>query len=244
MRCGLGCRVSGVTGKWDAVVGSGWPVGWSLMSDRLNGTETSAALRRSLSVLMDGESAGDPASGNIEQVCALWRQDADARAAWHAYHLIGDVLRSDELAVPPARDEAFLQALRLKLAHEAVPLSPALLRPLAQPAPSGNRVVARSARWWMAPAAVAAGFVAVAGLLVVTRVFSPDVGGGAVLAEAATATATARDGVVLASDTLVSGAVVRNPGLDRYLEAHRSLTNGVVAAGGAEHRVQIVFESK
>ena len=214
------------------------------MSDRLNGTETSAALRRSLSVLMDGESAGDPASGNIEQVCALWRQDADARAAWHAYHLIGDVLRSDELAVPPARDEAFLQALRLKLAHEAVPLSPALLRPLAQPAPSGNKGVARSARWWMAPAAVAAGFVAVAGLLVVTRVFSPDVGGGAVLAEAATATATARDGVVLASDTLVSGAVVRNPGLDRYLEAHRSLTNGVVAAGGAEHRVQIVFESK
>ena len=35
-----------------------------------------------------------------------------------------------------------------------------------------------------------------------------------------------------------------NDKLDRYLEAHRSLANGVVAAGGAEHRVQIVFESK
>ena len=83
---------------------------------------------------------------------------------------------------------------------------------------------------------------AVAGLLVVTRVFSPDVAGGAVLAKAPMTTGS--DGVVLASDTLVSGAVVRNPGLDRYLQAHRSLTNGVVAAGGAEHRVQIVFDSK
>ena len=212
------------------------------MSDRLNGTDTSAALRRSLSVLMDGESAGDPAVGSIEQVCAQWGQDADARAAWHAYHLIGDVQRSDELAVPAARDEAFLQSLRLKLAREAVPLSPAPLRSLAQPAPSGSKAVTRSARWWMAPAAVAAGFVAVAGLLVVTRVFSPDVAGGAVLAKAPMTAGS--DGVVLASDTLVSGAVVRNPGLDRYLQAHRSLTNGVVAAGGAEHRVQIVFESK
>ena len=43
---------------------------------------------------------------------------------------------------------------------------------------------------------------------------------------------------------LTAGAQVRNPGLDRYLEAYRSLVNGVVAAGGAEHRVQIVFESK
>ena len=198
-------------------------------------------MRRSLSVLMDGEAAGDPASGSVEQVCAYWGQDADARATWHAYHLIGDVLRSDELALAPARDEAFLQALRLKLAHEAVPLSPAPLRSLPLPAAPSGRAVARSARWWMAPAAVAAGFVAVAGLLVVTRVFSPDAGGGAVLAKAP---AVGREGVVLASDTLASGALVRNPGLDRYLEAHRSLSNGVVAAGGAEHRVQIVFESK
>ncbi len=212
------------------------------MSDTVNGTEAKAALRRSLSVLMDGEAAGDPASGSVEQVCARWGQDADARATWHAFHLIGDVLRSDELALAPARDEAFLQALRLKLAHEAVPLSPAPLRPLLQPAAPSGRAVARPARWWMAPAAVAAGFVAVAGLLVVTRVFSPDVGGGAVLAKAPAV--VGRDGVVLASDTLASGALVRNASLDRYLEAHRSLSNGVVAAGGAEHRVQIVFESK
>jgi sigma-E factor negative regulatory protein RseA len=212
------------------------------MSDNVNGTEATVALRRSLSVLMDGEAAGDPASGSVEQVCSRWGQDADARAAWHAYHLIGDVLRSDELAAAPARDEAFLQALRLKLADEAVPLSPAPLRPLPQLTPASGRAGVRSARWWMAPAAVAAGFVAVAGLLVVTRVFSPDAGGGAVLAKAPAV--AGRGGVVLVSDTLASGAVVRNPGLDRYLEAHRSLANGVVAAGGAEHRVQIVFESK
>ena len=210
-------------------------------SDSVTRTEATAALRCSLSVLMDGEAAGDPASGSVEQACAYWGQDADARATWHAYHLIGDVLRSDELALAPARDEAFLRALRLKLAHEAVPLSPAPLRPLPLSAAPSSRAVTRSARWWMAPAAVAAGFVAVAGLLVVTRVFSPDAGGGAVLAMSPVG---GRDGGVLASDTLASGALVRNASLDRYLEAHRSLSNGVVAAGGAEHRVQIVFEAK
>jgi sigma-E factor negative regulatory protein RseA len=208
------------------------------MSNSTNGTNTPAALRRSLSAFMDGEAAEDPASGNIEQVCTCWGQDGDVRATWHAYHLIGDVLRSDELAQAPARDEAFLRALRLKLAHEAVPLSPA---PLRSPAIPGGRTFARSARWWMAPVAVAAGFVAVAGLLVVTRVFAPDAGGGAVLAKAP---AVAGDGVVLASGTLASSAVERNPGLDRYLEAHRSLANGWVAGSAAEHRVQIVFESK
>ena len=86
----------------------------------------------------------------------------------------------------------------------------------------------------MAPAAVAAGFVAVAGLLVVTRVVSinpADSGQLALAAPGATANANATD-------------LVRNAGLDRYLEAHRTLANGVVAGGAAEHRVQIVFEAK
>ena len=39
-------------------------------------------------------------------VCESWRGDGELREDWHAYHLIGDVLRSDDLAIAPARDEA------------------------------------------------------------------------------------------------------------------------------------------
>ncbi|HZF79889.1 MAG TPA: sigma-E factor negative regulatory protein, partial [Rubrivivax sp.] len=44
-----------------------------------------------LSALVDG----DPQS--VEAACDLWRDDPQARRAWHTYHLIGDVMRSEDL---------------------------------------------------------------------------------------------------------------------------------------------------
>ncbi|MES2715804.1 MAG: sigma-E factor negative regulatory protein [Pseudomonadota bacterium] len=207
------------------------------MSTMLNRSESSDARRQQLSSLMDGDLPADEAS----RVCALWSHDVDARQDWHAYHLIGDVLRSDDLAARPARDEAFLQALRLRLADEPVPLAPMPVQadvrdalPLvangfmaAPPRRSG----ARARRWLMAPVAVAAGFVAVAGVMVVTRVVTPEPS-AAVLAAASTAPAAA------------SAVLVRNAQLDRYLSAHRSLANGAMPGAGAEHRVHIVFEGR
>jgi len=202
----------------------------------VNRSEPSSAARSSLSSLMDGDLAPDA----VADACSAWRQDADARASWHAYHLIGDVLRSDELAAPPARDEAFLQALRARLADEPVPLAPA---PLVNAAPAdavadtlpqvanGRAPRRRGAGWLVAPAAVAAGFVAVAGVLVVTRTMAPDTGSAPTLAQATPATA-------------VSADLVRDAGLDRYLAAHRSLASGAVAAGEPGQRVHIVFEPK
>ncbi len=189
----------------------------------LNSSESSEARRLQLSSLMDGELPGDAAG----QVCAWWQQDAATRQDWHAYHLIGDVLRSDDLATRPARDEAFLQALRLRLADEAVPLAPVAL-PVAQPARAGR---ARSRNWLVAPAAVAAGFVAVAGVMVVTRVSTPALG-NAVMALATPAAVAA------------SAVLVRDPQLDRYLSAHRVLANGAMPGASAEHRVHIVFEGQ
>lgn len=203
------------------------------MTDKLNLQGPTLQARQDLSALMDAELASDA----VLRVCRGWSQDAETRATWHAYHLIGDVLRAEDLATPPACDEAFMQTLRARLVLEPVPLAPAPLMPSHSVPAAQIAATGRASRWWMAPAAVAAGFVAVAGLLVVTRTFSPDASGGAVLAKRAPG--AGGDGVVL-----TAGALVRNPGLDRYLEAHRSLANGAVAAGGAEHRVQIVFESK
>ncbi|MCO4095120.1 MAG: sigma-E factor negative regulatory protein [Acidovorax sp.] len=191
-----------------------------------------------MSSLMDG----DLADSDVAGACAVWRQDADARRDWHAYHLIGDVLRSDDLASTPARDAAFLQALRQRLADEPVPLAPAPLQaPVAaavQQVGSGAPVAPRSRtarHWLMAPAAVAAGFVAVAGVMVVTRVMSPAPSDATTLATTLASADSAPDATVV---------LVRNAQLDRYLSAHRSLANGAMPGAGAEPRVHIVFEGR
>ena len=199
------------------------------MTPQLNPAAPRDTARAALSSLMDGQAG--PA--DLPTALAAWQDGADARQAWHTYHLIGDVLRSDELATAATSDEAFLQALRAKLAFEPVPLSPAPL--LTKASALATASLWRGWRGWMAaPVAVAAGFVAVASVLVLTRVAPSDPAAGAQLAQAGPAISAAA----------VRGDVVRDQRLDRYLEAHRSLANGVVAAGAAEHRVQIVFDPK
>ena len=203
----------------------------------LNRSEPSDARRQQLSSLMDGDLGATDVAG----ACAAWRQDADARRDWHAYHLIGDVLRSDDLASAPARDAAFLQALRQRLADEPVPLAPAAWQPPAEvavPQVANGAVTAarprRARHWLMAPMAVAAGFVAVAGVMVVTQVMAPAPADAPAMASAGTTAPTAGASAVL----------VRNAQLDRYLSAHRSLANGAMPGAGAEHRVHIVFEGQ
>ncbi len=79
-----------------------------------------AAARQALSALADGELAG--AAG--EAAFVAWRGDAGARRDWHAWHLIGDVLRSEDLASDPRADLRFCAALRVRLTSEAVVLAP------------------------------------------------------------------------------------------------------------------------
>lgn len=135
-----------------------------------------------LSAMADGEVDAD----GVDRACAAWRQDPEARARWHAYHQIGDVLRSEELGVGGGEaDEVFMQKLRERLNQEPVVLAPAAVSPaLVQDDQDGISAVARAPgvtlvkgrrRTWSAPAAVAAGFMAVAGLLVAVR--QPDPSG-------------------------------------------------------------------
>lgn len=170
--------------------------------------------RQQLSALMDGElGAADAAA-----LCRDWRADARLRATWHTYHLIADVMRSDDLAQASGRDERFLQMLRQHLADE-----PVVVAPLSVPAATA---AARRPRW-LAPAAVAAGFVAVAGVLVVTRLATPVVSeGGSMLASApALPSAAVRVSTAPASPAAsgagTDGVLIRDARLDRYLEAHK-----------------------
>lgn len=207
------------------------------------------ARRQALSDLMDGDVDPD----GVARACAVWREDGDARADWYAYHLIGDVLRSDDLAHRPLRDEAFLASLRSRLASEPVVLAPQPAAPPQQPMQEAPRRVANGAavgrrslwrRAWAAPSAVAAGFMAVAGVLVVTRVaevpVSPSssvIAGGAALPGATPGVqpvSTLSQPLVAAPAVpsvvpVANGKLIRDARLDHYLAAHKQYGSSVLA---------------
>jgi sigma-E factor negative regulatory protein RseA len=161
--------------------------------------------RRILSALADGDATDSEAARAFQ----AWRDDPAARETWHAYQLIGDVLRSDDLAAEPAADAAFLVALRARLADEPVVLAPQA-RPeaeaVAMPAAmNGSTAAIRSRSRWQGPVAMAAGFLVVIGGLNVVRPFNH--GAGATLA------AGAASGPMLASATSVNNSGIATTSL-------------------------------
>jgi sigma-E factor negative regulatory protein RseA len=186
-----------------------------------------------LSALVDGELN----DGAVATACGRWRSDAEARATWHAYQLIGDVLRSEDLASDAGRDAAFLSALRDRLAHEPVVIAPNVA-PHAAPnstQPAAAALAARSMRsrrWsWAGPSAVAAGFVVVAGVVVVMRgsLLAPQpeqrVSDASVPRSAVPAPGRPADASIVQvaepPSQVANGQVIRDAGLDRYLAAHK-----------------------
>lgn len=185
--------------------------------------------QEALSSLLDGESQAG------EQAWRAWRDDAGIRADWHCYHLIGELLRSDNVRVDARHDAAFLGRMRKRLAAEPVLLAPSI-RPSLPPA--------AWRRAWLAPMAVAAGFVAVAGVLVVTRVAAPE-GAAAERSAALTAPAAAQRVPALGAASPVNGApgqLIRDAELDRYLAAHQqySATSALAVPGGGVRKAASV----
>ena len=198
-----------------------------------NAFENGAESREQLSALADGELSTEA----VKRACALWRDEAEHRSTWHAYHLIGDVMRSEDLACDVARDQAFLGVLRARLATEPVVLAPSSTE--SSDGQVSTAVVAhRSARRsWRVPAAVAAGFVAVAGVLVVMRGVGSIPGAEITpqLAQAVAPTQADQPVVIQQVATLppaaaaaakpqvlvANGQLIRDAQLDRYLAAHK-----------------------
>ena len=197
-----------------------------------------------MSAMADGEADAD----ELARACAAWASgDAPARGRWHAYHLIGDVLRSEDLASAPRRDQAFLERLRARLEDE-----PAVLAPQPMPAAAPARRPA-----WAMPAAMAAGLMALATGLAVS--LSP--GGGdvqrpalaaapaaptVVVAEAASAAAPATPlAIAVTEPAAAGGRLVRDAELDRYLRAHRDYATalpGSLPGGSGRSIATVSFE--
>jgi sigma-E factor negative regulatory protein RseA len=163
-----------------------------------------------LSAMADGEAD----AAEFGRGCTAWASaDPSTRQGWHAYHLIGDVLRSDDLASPPGHDLAFLQRLNARLDGE-----PAVLAPEPLPTAAKRRPV------WVLPAAMAAGVMALATVLVVSTGLSGSGSATPTLAAAPAAptTVASRDTVSATTEIVPAGGrVVRDAQLDRYLRAHR-----------------------
>lgn len=166
--------------------------------------------REMISALADGQLQGDAFARGVESAAG----DDASLSTWHAYHLIGEVLRSGDCS-PASQPSAFLQRFQSRLAAEPAPAT--IVAVAAQPAMQGAAVAANdgSFRW-----KVVAGFASAAAVTAVgwALVSSPMKSEQAQLAAASAGTAA-----VVA--TTPQGVMIRDARLDEFLAAHRQLGN-------------------
>lgn len=198
-----------------------------------NDPRDAAPAAQLISSLADGELH----DRELEDGCRRWRQDEQARSTWHAYHLIGDVMRSEDLASAPARDAEFVRRLRNRLAGE-----PALLAPAPLPAR------ARSARRWLVSAAAFGGIAVVAGTVALNGGFGTAGADATRLAARAPMQRVGAPAMPASAQHLqIDGRLIRDARLDAYFEAHRGAVGGLPSAlpgGGALRSVDVIVQQR
>jgi sigma-E factor negative regulatory protein RseA len=163
-----------------------------------------------ISALADGQLQGDAFARGVEVAA----RDPLGLEAWQTYHLIGDVLRSGELAMGSTSAE-FLSGLQARLQQEQLPLhilqqridSPGTAMRIAVSRPAANDA---DSNWKLL-----AGFASLA----VMAGIGWTVAGGFVGKQEQAARAQA--GAVLAG--MESGMMIHDARLDEFLAAHRQL---------------------
>ena len=185
-----------------------------------------------ISAFADGELSGAQA----DVVLAALRTE-QGLAAWNAYHLIGDAVRSDEMAVEMSPE--FFSKFSARLDAE-----PTVIAPVAAPEPAdrqdkrmvanGGGVGGLTVRRFAIPALALSLAAAIVFILqphpatvVATGVATPDVASTAAPAQqAATAAAVAPAGPAAGSPAVASlareGEVVRDPKIDKFLDTHQT----------------------
>ncbi|MEZ2299043.1 sigma-E factor negative regulatory protein [Variovorax sp. RCC_210] len=200
-------------------------------------------VREQVSALADGHLQGEAFAQAIEAVCA----DGEARAAWQAIHVAGDVLRSGSHA-QCTDTSAFLSRFQQRLAAEPVVLAPVVI-PVAAPValPVQRRAEAANEpvfRWKLVAGA--------ASLMAVAAISWTLVGNGSAVQQAGPQVASVQQQQQPAVNSVLAAAAVnsdlpatntltptrvivgngnpqvmlRDPRLDQLLEAHQQ-------AGGA-----------
>lgn len=189
--------------------------------------------REAISALADGQLRGDEFARTVDAVA----QDADARAVWDTYHLVGDVLRNGALGAR-ARDHAFVARLSVRLSREADVWRPAQPIELAAPGaqtpqirtisvPEPQRAQAANApsfRWKMV-----AGFASLAAVAAIGWNVLGGIGANSSQPQLALVPAPQR--AVAAAEQMAANTpgtpgneqavMIRDPRLDELLAAHK-----------------------
>ena len=181
-----------------------------------------------LSAVVDGE--GLEPSESFDKMLAEF--DHVDRTTWSAYHLIGDALRSDDLAVHPATSSAFLAGFAARLEAEPHIVAPA--------SASARRGVSRLRRR-IAPALAVAAAAATLSWIVLPQLQH----GGSQGTMQTAATNGHADGVQTVAMMNGSRApqagvaeagsgqanIIRDANLDQYLEAHQQFAQQPMMPG-------------
>ena len=170
-----------------------------------------------LSAFADGELA----DGQLDMVLAALRQ-TEGKAAWDTYHHIGDVLRSDEMAITLSTNFAARMAARLDA--EPTIIAPVIRLPHGEGtrASAGlsiaNRGIKRFAMPGMAAAAVAA-FAFFSGPQLMVALNGNGHGAAPTTMVASSSSLVPQNAIVAVSDQ--NETVLRDPRIDDYLLAHQ-----------------------
>ena len=170
--------------------------------------EQQIQMRELISALADGQLHGEAFARGVEAAGA----DPAGRETWNTYHLIGDVLRSGELATCSA-PTAFLARLEQRLQQEPLqPAADAMTRLRQHGVANAQPQAANDAsfRWKLVAGFASFAAVAAIGWTVAGAVAKPEQGQLA-----------AAPGTVLAGSQ--GGLMIRDPNLDEFLAAHRQL---------------------
>ena len=193
--------------------------------------------REWMSALADGQLHGDACAQAVAQAC----DDADAQATWQLYHLVGDVLRSGELARPDTGGD-FAACVLARLQREdaaagvAQPARLVAIESVALPAgETGARPVFDAKkeaantsvfRWKMVAGFASLAAVAAIGWNSASMLGSAPAGGQLAQAPVAGQPSLVAVAVPQLAAQAANGAapvMLRDPRLDEFLAAHKQL---------------------
>jgi len=178
-----------------------------------------------LSAFVDGEGLDGADLGQF--LAGFTNRD---RTSWSDFHLIGDALRSDDLATSPKASSAFMNAFSARFEAEAHVFAPAAIPAAAAPAVAAR---ANMFRRRVVPAFAVAAAAATLTWIVVPQLQGIDNHASSQIASMGTDNVqrVAMTTSPAQGQPIVEANIIRDASLDQYLEAHQQFSQQPVMPG-------------
>jgi sigma-E factor negative regulatory protein RseA len=188
--------------------------------------------REQISALADGELPEQ----HVNMVLGTLRQ-MENKADWEIYHQIGDVLRSDDMAV--LLSAGFASRMAARLDAEPAIVAPAVADWTAEQAAEAMRPAKR----WAMPSMVAAAAVAAVAFITTPQLMVAMKSEPAIVETAKLASVgPAADQAATVATSGSDGVILRDPGIDDYLLAHQRFSPSVYST--AQYARSATFSNK